>query len=195
MHLLNAHPHAKLTVYAIWLPMLAGDSRGASDAHVLDDPRVVSLWDGSQLAGRWSPTTRPAASAHRQPRRKATPSGTPTSPSARTPAGAASRAASLSRAATSSTTRADSSSTSSRSSRAAERPRAKWSAATIEAMDKPRRQQPNRLKRLIAFPRRRCEQTVPSSWLDEPPADPDIGVREPRRPRPHGSAGTVLLEP
>src|SRR5213596_1726646 len=33
--------------------MLAGDSRGAWDAHVLDDPRVVSLWDGSRLAGRW----------------------------------------------------------------------------------------------------------------------------------------------
>jgi hypothetical protein len=40
-------------VYAIWLPMLAGDSRGAWDAHVLDDLRVVSLWDGSRLAGRW----------------------------------------------------------------------------------------------------------------------------------------------
>jgi hypothetical protein len=33
--------------------MLPGDSRRAWDAHVLDDPRVVSLWDGSQLAGRW----------------------------------------------------------------------------------------------------------------------------------------------
>ena len=33
--------------------MLAGDSRGAWDAHVLDDPRVLSLWDGSRLAGRW----------------------------------------------------------------------------------------------------------------------------------------------
>jgi hypothetical protein len=33
--------------------MLAGDSRGAWDSHVLDDPRVVSLWDGSRLAGRW----------------------------------------------------------------------------------------------------------------------------------------------
>ena len=42
-----------MTVYAIWLPMLAGDSRGAWDGHVLDDPRVVSLWDGSRLAGRW----------------------------------------------------------------------------------------------------------------------------------------------
>ena len=40
-------------MYAIWLPMLAGDSRSAWDAHVLDDPRVVSFWDGSRLAGRW----------------------------------------------------------------------------------------------------------------------------------------------
>jgi hypothetical protein len=33
--------------------MLAGDSRGAWDSHVLDDPRVVSLWDGNRIAGRW----------------------------------------------------------------------------------------------------------------------------------------------
>ena len=33
--------------------MLAGDSRGTWDRHVLDDPRVVSLWDGSRLAGKW----------------------------------------------------------------------------------------------------------------------------------------------
>jgi hypothetical protein len=64
-----------------------------------------------------------------------------------------------------------------------------------QAMDKPCCRQPNRFRRLIAFLRRRCEQTVPSSWLDEPPADPDIGVREPRRPRPDGGAGRVLLEP
>jgi hypothetical protein len=62
-------------------------------------------------------------------------------------------------------------------------------------MGKPRRRRPNRLERLIATLRRRCEQTVPESWLDEPPADPDIGVREPRRPRPDGGAGAVLLEP
>ena len=40
-------------MYAIWLPVLAGDSRGAWDAHVLDDPRVVNLWDGPRLAGHW----------------------------------------------------------------------------------------------------------------------------------------------
>ena len=51
--MLDAHPHAKLTVFAIWLPMLGGDSRSAWDAHVLDDPRVVSFWDGDRLAGKW----------------------------------------------------------------------------------------------------------------------------------------------
>jgi hypothetical protein len=33
--------------------MLAGDSRSAWDSHVLDDPRVVSLWDGDRIAGDW----------------------------------------------------------------------------------------------------------------------------------------------
>ncbi len=40
-------------MYAIWLPILPGDSRNAWDANVLDDPRVFSLWDGDGLAGRW----------------------------------------------------------------------------------------------------------------------------------------------
>jgi len=61
-------------------------------------------------------------------------------------------------------------------------------------MDRPRCRQPNRFKRLLAFLCRRCETTTPSSWLDEPPGDPDIGVREPRRPRPQGGTGTVVLE-
>ena len=38
---------------AIWLPMLAGDSRSAWDSHVLDDPRVEQFWDGDRLAGKW----------------------------------------------------------------------------------------------------------------------------------------------
>jgi hypothetical protein len=66
--------------------------------------------------------------------------------------------------------------------------------ATIEEMDRPRCRQPNRFKRLLAF-LRLCDTTTPSSWLDEPPSDPDIGVREPRRPRPHGGTGTVVFEP
>jgi hypothetical protein len=62
-------------------------------------------------------------------------------------------------------------------------------------MDEPRCSRPNRFARVLSVLRRRCEQTVPRAWLDEPPDDPDIGVREPRRPRPRGGAGTVLLEP
>jgi len=52
-HILNAHPHAKLTVLAVWLPMLPGDSRSAWDSNVLDDPRVISFWDGNRIAGKW----------------------------------------------------------------------------------------------------------------------------------------------
>jgi hypothetical protein len=62
-------------------------------------------------------------------------------------------------------------------------------------MDKPRcGRKLTRFKRLVAFILRRRPE-IPSSWLDEPPVDPDIGVREPRRPRPEGGAGTVLLDP
>jgi hypothetical protein len=56
-----------------------------------------------------------------------------------------------------------------------------------------RRQRPSRIKRLISFLRLRRQKAVPREWFDEPP--PDIGVREPRRPRPFGSADAVLLNP
>jgi hypothetical protein len=54
---------------------------------------------------------------------------------------------------------------------------------------------PNRFKRLVTALRLRRRRTIPSEWLDEPPADPDIGVREPRRPRPDEGSGTALLDP
>jgi len=54
-------------------------------------------------------------------------------------------------------------------------------------------QRPSRMKRLISFLRFRRQKAVPAEWFDEPP--PDIGVREPRRLRPFGSAGAVLLDP
>jgi hypothetical protein len=50
---LDAHPNAKLKVFAVWIPMLAGDSRAAWDSHVLDDPRVTEFWDGDRIAGTW----------------------------------------------------------------------------------------------------------------------------------------------
>jgi hypothetical protein len=40
-------------VFAIWLPMLGGDSRSAWDSNILDDPRVVEFWDGNRTAGKW----------------------------------------------------------------------------------------------------------------------------------------------
>ena len=40
-------------MFAIWLPMLAGDSRSAWDSNVLDDRRVVEFWDGDRIAGKW----------------------------------------------------------------------------------------------------------------------------------------------
>ena len=40
-------------MFAIWLPMLAGDSRSAWDSNVLDDPRVIEFWDVDQIAGKW----------------------------------------------------------------------------------------------------------------------------------------------
>jgi len=33
--------------------MLYGDSRSAIDTSVLDDPRVVSLWDPHKISGTW----------------------------------------------------------------------------------------------------------------------------------------------
>ena len=40
-------------MFAIWLPMLAGDSRSAWDSNVLNDPRVKEFWDGDRIAGKW----------------------------------------------------------------------------------------------------------------------------------------------
>jgi hypothetical protein len=40
-------------VFAIWLPMLSGDSRSAWDSNVLDDPRVSEFWDGDRVTGKW----------------------------------------------------------------------------------------------------------------------------------------------
>lgn len=50
---MQAHPAAQLQVYAIWLPMLPTDSRPRWDDHVLNDPRVIHLWDEERVTGRW----------------------------------------------------------------------------------------------------------------------------------------------
>lgn len=40
-------------MFAIWLPMLAGDSRSAWDSNVLNDTRVHEFWDGDRITGTW----------------------------------------------------------------------------------------------------------------------------------------------
>ena len=40
-------------MYAIWEPMLPGDARREWDDHLLNDPRVIHLWDGERISGRW----------------------------------------------------------------------------------------------------------------------------------------------
>ena len=52
-HILDAHPNAEVHVFAIWMPMLAGDARSAIDQRMFDDPRVTTYWDGERLAGTW----------------------------------------------------------------------------------------------------------------------------------------------
>jgi len=50
---LNQNPSDNLRVYAIWIPMLGGDSRDDWDARSMLDPRVVHFWDGDLKAGQW----------------------------------------------------------------------------------------------------------------------------------------------
>ena len=57
--LLNAHPDARLRVYAIWVNKLFGDARNRWDAAGLTDPRVVHLWDTDDV----SAPTRPGPAA------------------------------------------------------------------------------------------------------------------------------------
>jgi hypothetical protein len=48
------------------------------------------------------------------------------------------------------------------------------------------------LRRIVAKLRRPPQLEDRSTWGDPPP---DIGVREPRRPRPSGSSGAATLDP
>jgi hypothetical protein len=51
--ILERHPGSRLRVYAIWTDKLPFDSRRQWDAAELVDPRVMHLWDGDDLSGRW----------------------------------------------------------------------------------------------------------------------------------------------
>jgi hypothetical protein len=51
--ILEKYPSASLRVFAIWMPALPTDSRSEWDPGVLDDSRVVSLWDEKRVVGTW----------------------------------------------------------------------------------------------------------------------------------------------
>jgi hypothetical protein len=42
-----------VAVFAIWLPMLAGDSKGAIDRRMFADARATVFWDPHRIAGNW----------------------------------------------------------------------------------------------------------------------------------------------
>jgi hypothetical protein len=37
----------------VWLPVLPTDSRSEWDAHLVNDRRVINLWDPNRAVGRW----------------------------------------------------------------------------------------------------------------------------------------------
>jgi hypothetical protein len=51
--ILERHLGSRLRVYALWTDKLPFDSRRRWDAAELVDRRVMHLWDGGDLAGRW----------------------------------------------------------------------------------------------------------------------------------------------
>jgi len=69
-----------------------------------------------------------------------------------------------------------------------------WRTGGIYLGEKGLTCRPSRLRRLASmFRLRRRESQLAREHPDDPP--PDIGVREPRRPRPFGGAGAVTLDP
>jgi hypothetical protein len=50
---LDAHPDAKVRVYAIWLPIFDADVRQSWPADAFSDERVVQWWDQDTRVGRW----------------------------------------------------------------------------------------------------------------------------------------------
>ena len=51
--ILEKHESPELVVYAVWFRMVPGDERGEWDERLLDDPRVVQLWDEHRVVGHW----------------------------------------------------------------------------------------------------------------------------------------------
>ena len=51
--LLEEYPSKQVRVYAVWLPMLAGDAREEWNGITMPDARVMHFWDGDLQIGRW----------------------------------------------------------------------------------------------------------------------------------------------
>lgn len=51
--LLAKYPDDQLSVYAVWLRMLAGDSNDEWDETVMPDARVKHFWDGELDVAQW----------------------------------------------------------------------------------------------------------------------------------------------
>ena len=51
--LLAKHSSEELLVYAVWLPILAGDAREEWDGTTMSDTRVIHFWDGERQVGQW----------------------------------------------------------------------------------------------------------------------------------------------
>ena len=52
-NILDSKPGAKLAVYAVWMPMLAGEERSDWDGGPLVEGRVDHFWDEEKVLGRW----------------------------------------------------------------------------------------------------------------------------------------------
>jgi hypothetical protein len=51
--LLDQYPSEQVRVYAVWLPMLAGDSREEWNGTTMPDARATHFWDGELQIGEW----------------------------------------------------------------------------------------------------------------------------------------------
>lgn len=51
--ILASHRSWAIRVYAVWFPVLAGDSSVTVDARLLNDPRVTNYWDPQRRVGDW----------------------------------------------------------------------------------------------------------------------------------------------
>jgi len=51
--ILAKNPSANVRVYAVWLNMLSGDSRGQWNGGTLNDTRASHLWDEQKAIGTW----------------------------------------------------------------------------------------------------------------------------------------------